>query len=129
MPVRQFHQGKVWKLSIYLDKKYVHIPPLRDGVRAVVSVDEVFSEPMSEAGTLVNRGAAGRVLLSWKGERQWSHSCSAMMTALVERVFRVALVLPGGSDWPRAMSLRSCEVRSAVVRTKRSFSSVALQFV
>jgi hypothetical protein len=47
--VRQFHQGKVWKLSIYLDKKYVHIPPLRDCVRAVVSVDEVFSEPMSEA--------------------------------------------------------------------------------
>ena len=129
MPVRQFHQGKVWKLSIYLDKKYVHIPPLRDGVRAVVSVDEVFSEPMSEAGTLVNRGAAGRVLLSWKGERQCSHSCSAMMRALVERVFKVALVLPGGSDCPRATSFRSWEVRSTVVRMKRSFSSVALQFV
>jgi hypothetical protein len=65
--VRQFHQGKVWKLSIYLDKKYVHIPPLRDRVRAVVST-EVFSLPMSEAGSLVHRAAVGRVLLSWKGD-------------------------------------------------------------
>ena len=127
--MRQFHQGKVWKLSIYVNKKYVHISSLRDGVRAVVSVDEVFWQPMSEAGSLLHRAAAGRVLLSWKGEGQWSHFCSAMMRALVEREFKVALVLPGGSDCPRAMSLRSCEVRSAVVRIKRSFSSVALQFV
>jgi hypothetical protein len=28
----QLHKGKVWELAIYLDKKYVHIPALSNGV-------------------------------------------------------------------------------------------------
>ena len=39
----QLHEGKVWELSIYLDKEYVHIAPLSYGVREGVLVDEVFA--------------------------------------------------------------------------------------
>ena len=37
----KLHEGKVWELSIYLDKKYLHNPPLSYGVRERCLVDEV----------------------------------------------------------------------------------------
>jgi hypothetical protein len=39
----QLHGGEVWELSIYLDKKYVHIAPLSYGVREGVLVQEEFA--------------------------------------------------------------------------------------
>ena len=71
MPMGKLHEGKVWKLSIYLDKKYLHNPPLSYGVREGCLVYEVFSlaKDFFSKDQTFHQIVTGRVVFGGKGER------------------------------------------------------------
>jgi hypothetical protein len=66
----KLHEGKVWELSIYLDKKYLHNPPLSYGVRECCLVDEVcqLSEGLVQKPQMFDRAVTGRVFFGGTGE-------------------------------------------------------------
>ena len=68
MPMGKLHEGKVWELSIYLDKKYLHNPPLSYGVREGCLVDEVcqLSEGLVQKPQMFHRELLAAYFLAGK---------------------------------------------------------------